>query len=68
MTFSNEEQLDEEVDATLRELRRRRSAKLTLVIVGMVLGGVAAVAATALMYSDTTHAIGSDRIGSGATK
>jgi hypothetical protein len=60
--------LDDEVDASLREISARRKTKLTLVIAGLVLATGGMIALTGLMYGSDTGEIGETRIGSESFK
>lgn len=55
--------LDQEIDTSLRELERRRKAKMKLVIAAIVLAGGGFFALTSLMYSSTPGEVDADRIG-----
>jgi hypothetical protein len=55
--------LGEQVEASLRDIQRRRSIKKTLVLAGMVLVAVLAFGATTLMYSTDTGKSDPDQIG-----
>lgn len=55
--------LDQELDASLRQIQKRRKTKLTLVVAGLVIGAGGMFALTSLMYSTSTDTVSPDRIG-----
>lgn len=55
--------LDHEVDSSLRQIERRRKAKLTGAIAGLIVVVATMLGFTWLMYSSNSGTVGQDRIG-----
>lgn len=55
--------LDDEIDTSLKEIERKRKAKLALTIGALILAGGGMLALTSLMYTSTPGDVSEDRIG-----
>ena len=55
--------LDQQIDASLQDIVRRRKTKLMLVVFGLVLATGTMIGLTVLMYSPSTGNVGEDRVG-----
>lgn len=55
--------LDQELDSSLREIERRRKAKLAGAVAGLVLVVATLLGFTWLMYSSSSGTVSEDRIG-----
>lgn len=55
--------LDQQIDASLQDIARRRKTKLTLVVVGLLMAIGTMIGLTLLMYSPSGDDVSKDRVG-----
>lgn len=60
--------LDEQIDASLQDIVRRRKTKLTLVVLGLVMATGTMIGLTLLMYSPSADNVSKDRSGAESSR